>query len=114
MKVLISPVDAGGAVIAARECVAPAHTVGLATALAGSSRTRHLAAFATALAGSSRTGHLAAFVGIGVDVLGVRGAVRGGNDRSTGIDPRKVETFMAEAGQPSGPVPAVAHGARLP
>ncbi|MFJ4689125.1 (5-formylfuran-3-yl)methyl phosphate synthase [Streptomyces sp. NPDC088789] len=74
----------------------------------------HAADLKSALAGSVRTEHLAALAGIGVDVVGVRGAVCGGNDRSTGIDPRKVETFLAAARQLSGPAPVAERESRLP
>ncbi|WP_405434809.1 (5-formylfuran-3-yl)methyl phosphate synthase [Streptomyces anulatus] len=80
------------------EFVAAAHTAGLKTALAGSVRAEHLPALATT----------------GVDVVGVRGAVCGGNDRSTGIQPEKVAAFMTRARQLSGPNGPAGGGAQLP
>ncbi|MBV8049075.1 MAG: (5-formylfuran-3-yl)methyl phosphate synthase [Paludibacterium sp.] len=50
-----------------------------------------------ALAGSVRAEHLPVLARVGADVVGVRGAVCGGYDRGTSIDPGKAEQFIKAA-----------------
>ncbi|WP_406401954.1 (5-formylfuran-3-yl)methyl phosphate synthase [Streptomyces uncialis] len=69
--------------------------------------------FSATLGDLPHTPGTAELAGLGVDVVGGRGVVCGGNDRSTGIDLRKVDTFHAEARQLSDPAQAVEDGGRL-
>jgi uncharacterized protein (UPF0264 family) len=59
----------------------------------------HAAGLNVALAGSIRTEHLEQLANTGVDVVGVRGAVCGANDRSTTIDPERAKQFIARANE---------------
>jgi uncharacterized protein (UPF0264 family) len=58
------------------------------------------AGLATALAGSLRAGHLGALGRLGVDVVGIRGAVCCQGDRLTRIDAGLVKDFVARARMP--------------
>ncbi len=58
------------------------------------------AGLATALAGSLRAGHLGALGRLGVDVVGIRGAVCRDGDRLTRIDAGLVKEFVARARMP--------------
>lgn len=62
----------------------------------------HDAGLKVALAGSVRREHLADLVALDVDVIGVRGAVCSAHDRTAGIDPEKVQEFVAAANALSG------------
>ena len=55
------------------------------------------AGLATALAGSLRAGHLGALGRLGVDVVGIRGAVCRHGDRLTSIDAEMVKDFVTRA-----------------
>lgn len=59
------------------------------------------AGLATALAGSLRAGHLGALGRLGVDVVGIRGAVCHHGDRLTQIDAGLVKDFVARARMPA-------------
>ena len=59
------------------------------------------AGLATALAGSLRAGHLGALGRLGVDVVGIRGAVCRHGDRLTQIDAGLVKDFVARARMPA-------------
>lgn len=65
----------------------------------------HDAGLKVALAGSVRAEHLEPLARIGTDVVGVRGAVCGGFDRGTTIDPAKARSFI-EAANSMAAVPA--------
>lgn len=57
----------------------------------------HSRGLKVALAGSVRSEHLTILSRVGADVVGVRGAVCSGYDRSTTIDPVKVKQFIKDA-----------------
>ncbi len=59
------------------------------------------AGLATALAGSLRASHLDTLGRLGVDVVGIRGAVCRGGDRLTAIDAGLVKDFVARARMPA-------------
>ncbi|MGO4425043.1 (5-formylfuran-3-yl)methyl phosphate synthase, partial [Streptomyces sp. MCAF7] len=60
-------------------------------------RLAHEADLLAALAGSVKVGDLGALTRIGTDIVGVRGAVCQGGDRTTGrIQPQLVAAFRAE------------------
>jgi (5-formylfuran-3-yl)methyl phosphate synthase len=60
-----------------------------------------VAGLATALAGSLRASHLRALGRLGVDVVGIRGAVCRHGDRLTAIDAGLVQDFVARARMPA-------------
>jgi len=55
------------------------------------------ASLTVALAGSIKMEHLETLCEIGPDIVGVRGALCDGSDRSKGIEPQKARQFMARA-----------------
>lgn len=59
--------------------------------------TAHAAGLRVALAGALRLEHLPRLAALGVDVIGVRGAVCSGGDRGGRIDPTRAAAFMQAA-----------------
>jgi Uncharacterized protein conserved in archaea len=68
--------------------------------LPGLPRGRAGRGLATALAGSLRASHLGTLGRLGVDIVGIRGAVCRQGDRLTQIDAGLVKDFVARARMP--------------
>jgi len=62
----------------------------------------------SALAGSIKAEHMSDLAKIGPDIVGIRGAVCDGSDRSRGITKELVQEFMAEVHRVEGATPAAA------